>query len=134
MKSQDSVSHYLWFDDTDDLIYSTSATNIGTTTGTVIGDQSSDERFKDNIRPYQSGLDAVLKLQPIAYDRNGVHEIGFGAQTTRPIIPEAVYDTGKQIEGETDTALAMKYVRIIPALVNAIKELSAKVEALECAT
>ena len=34
---------------------------------------------------------------------------------------------------EDDTSYGLKYARLVPVLVNAIKELSAKVEALEAA-
>ena len=129
--------------------------------GTVIGAQSSDERLKNissDAFPY--GLIEVNKLTPIQYSwkakANPVNKLGFGAQTVQSIIPESVYDTGQCIDGYTegtetvtrdgveyekevqtansdnsDTKLGMQYVQIIPVLVKAVQELSAKVTALE---
>lgn len=109
--------------------------------GTVVGTQTSDERLKTDIRDYAGGLQEVLRLRPIKYILHGKEEIGFGAQTTKKIIPESVYDTLEPIftreadpgppNSETPnfpTRLAMDYVRLIPALVNAIKELNAMIE------
>jgi hypothetical protein len=45
-----------------------------------------------------------------------------------------VFDTGEHIEGEPEdapTKLGMEYVALIPVLVNAVKELSAKCDALQ---
>ena len=59
----------------------------------------SDERLKNIKGDYSSGLDAIMKLQPIRYEykednalglmAEGEH-IGFGAQALQKIIPEAV--------------------------------------------
>ena len=59
-----------------------------------------------------------------------MEQIGFVAQDVLPIIPEAVIDTGDIIEGyENEGAkLGMRYVSIIPVLVNAIKEQQALIE------
>lgn len=119
--------------------------------GTIIGTQSSDERLKKNIEPIPYGLPEILNLKPIRYERKGKIEIGFGAQTTMPIIPEAVYDTFENLNREKSifdpdfaeemqqgTLLAMDYSRITPVLVKAIQEqqtiiesLKSKIEALE---
>jgi hypothetical protein len=79
--------------------------------------------------PY--GLSEILTLQPIKYQRGTKVELGFGAQTTRPIIPEAVYDTGEWMGEGEPTQLGMFYTSIIPVLVKAVQELTARVEALE---
>jgi hypothetical protein len=129
----------------------TSATpaEIGTAVGTVLGTQTSDERLKDIEPSFEYGLDTVMALKPIAYTRNDeeapVRQLGFGAQTTQGIVPEAVYDTGECLDGydvdpdnamvktakSDDTKLAMEYVQIVPVLVKAIQELKAEVEALK---
>jgi len=49
-------------------------------------------------------------------------------------VPESVFDTNEHIEGEPEdapTKLGMEYVALIPVLVNAVKELSAEVDALK---
>jgi len=149
-----TANTHLWFKDSNILMSSHTETHIGTTSGSIVGDQTSDERQKIiSSDAFSYGLDDVNKLTPIEYafkihpDEN---RLGFGAQTTKPIIPEAVYDTNECIDGyeweldddgekkkqvprsdNKDTKLAMQYVQLIPVLVKAIQELSAKVEALE---
>lgn len=113
----------------DGTLYLTSTyTNLGTTSATVVGTQTSDERLKDDIRPLDYGLSEVLRLSPIRYEMNNKVEIGFGAQTTESIIPEAVFYR------EDMERYGMDYVRIIPVLVNAIKELHLRIEELEIKT
>jgi hypothetical protein len=128
---------------------STSSNDIGTTSGTVIGTQTSDERLK-NIEPtFEYGIDHVMQLNPIAYTRNDeeapVRRLGFGAQTTQAVVPEAVYNTGECLDGydqdsddvmvqtarSSETKLAMEYVQLIPVLTKAIQEQQAMIEELK---
>jgi hypothetical protein len=110
-------------------------TSIQTTGGivtTLTG--TSDERLKTDIAPFERGLKDVLKIQPILYRWNekGIEITrlkpdqefaGFGAQNIQKAIPEAVSPEGEY--------LALSDRPIIAALVNAVKELSARVEELE---
>ncbi len=137
-QSDDGTTRYLYMDNSVQVRISGNYTDIGTTSGTIIGDQSSDIRLKDLVGdgsvPY--GLSEINQLNPIRfkYKKTGGDpdriQIGFSAQQVKPIIPEAVYDTGEEVEGE-ENILAMDYVNIIPALVNSIKELTAEVESLK---
>jgi hypothetical protein len=126
----------LWFE-SGILRTATSFSAIGTASGTVIGTQTSDERLKEIEPDFSYGLEQVKALKPIAYvrkdDSQQLRRIGFGAQTTKLIVPEAVYDTKEEIEGEdpAETKLAMDYTSIIPVLVKALQELEAKVASLE---
>ena len=157
MEASDGVHGYIWHADDDDLMASSNSAHIGTTNGSEIeGDMTgSDERLKDIYSgdfPY--GLEEVNKLVPIKYKFKGKKavkgdKLGFGAQTTLPILPETVKDTGICIHGydyekvedsvsksipkgdPTETELHMQYTQIIPVLVKAVQELSAKVTALE---
>jgi hypothetical protein len=91
----------------------------------------SDERVKVKIRPFRTGLDAVLGLKPILHgyskksglDRSRFDYAGFSAQNVRDVIPEAV---GQGADGY----LTLSDRPILAALVNAIKELQAEVAAL----
>ncbi len=93
----------------------------------------SDERTKDIKGDYTRGLDAILALKPILYSFNEASDIpdkksvwaGFGAAQVRESIPEAVHDDNP------NGFLSLSDRPIIAALVNAVKELSAKNEALE---
>lgn len=136
---EDGASSYIWADNGNLIRTSTTITNVGTTGGTVVGDQTSDERLKDvSSDPFPYGLTDVLAIQPVSYkfknDADQKDRVGFIAQQILPIIPESVYDTREEIDGEPEgaaTKLAMDYTSIIPVLVKAVQELNAKVEALE---
>lgn len=138
IESANSLNNHLWFDDSAILRTGGNISLVGTTGGTVIGTQTSDERVKE-IDPagLPYGLDTVKQLKPIAYvrkdDPDQTKRLGFGAQTTKAIVPEAVYDTREELEGEdpAETKLAMDYTTLIPVLVKAIQELEAKVASLE---
>ena len=128
---------------------SSTVAHIGTTSGTVIGTQTSDERLKDIEPTFEYGIDTVMSLQPIAYKRSDlsspVRQLGFGAQTTQAVVPEAVYDTGECLDGydtdpedamvqtakSEDTKLAMEYVQLVPVLTKAIQEQQAMIETLQ---
>ena len=100
--------------------------------------ESSDKRLKTNIKPLNNSLQKVLSLNGVYYtwisDAESKNQIGFIAQEVEEVIPEVV---------ETDTALvnggsnllenkkSVSYSKIVPVLVEAIKELTTKVEALE---
>jgi hypothetical protein len=155
MDTSDGVTHYIWATDDDDFHASSTIGHIGTTSGTKIGDMTSDERLKNissDAFPY--GLAEINKLKPIKFsmkaDSSNQNRLGFGAQTTKPILPETVIDTKQCIDGykwevdgdgnqtkqvpkssDTDTKLGMSYNQMIPVLVKAVQELSAKVTALE---
>ena len=137
-QSDDGTTRYLYMDNNVTVRLSGNYSDIGTTSGTVIGSQSSDIRLKnligDGSVPY--GLSEINQLNPIRFKYKKIGGdpdrvvIGFSAQQVKPIIPEAVYDTGEEVEGE-ENILGMDYVNIIPALVNSIKELTAENNALK---
>lgn len=139
LQEEDAGDAWYWTDNTGVFRYTNVASNIGTTGGTVVGTQTSDQRLKTVVGPLSYGLDDVAALQPVSYTRNDDTEntprIGFLAQQVQPIVPEAVYDTREPISGfdPTETKLAMDYSSLIPVLVKAIQELKARVEALESA-
>lgn len=92
---------------------------------------SSDEQLKDIDGPYSKGLAAVLKLSPILYHWNEKSELdrstqyaGFSAQDVRAVIPEAVFENKFGMLSLSDRP-------IIAALVNALKELTQRLEAVE---
>ena len=91
----------------------------------------SDEREKLNIRNLDTGLAEILQLQPRRFDwrdGSGTDIPGFVAQEVEGILPELIEDYNKT---ETETRKALRMGDILPTLVNAIKELSAKIETLE---
>lgn len=129
-RNSSNTVYYLW--QNGGTWYSdTTSTNIGTTSGTVVGSQTSDIRLKSNVESLPYGLAEILAINPIRFDKDGRKQIGFNAQQVRPIIPEVVYDTGEDIDGSHDKKLGMFYDSITAALVNAVKELKSENDALK---
>ena len=104
-------------------------------TGDVIAFVS-DERLKTNIQPLENALDKVLQLSGFTYTFNETAgslgfnteetHVGVSAQQVQAVLPEAVKPA--PVSGDYIT---VQYEKIVPLLIEAIKELSAKVDALE---
>ena len=90
----------------------------------------SDKRLKENIVPLEQGLETVEKIKTYKFNyKNRPQDTlpGVMAQEIEELIPEVVYD----IEMEDDTYKAVRYQQLVPLLINAIKDLSDKVNVLE---
>jgi hypothetical protein len=102
---------------------------------------SSDQRIKTNVQPYAKGLAEICQVNPITYDYNGKAGIPAGpggvsilAQELQPVFPECVGSyRGKLEETDEEETDILNYNghAITFALINAVKELNAKVQALE---
>ena len=104
-------------------------TGILSVTDDITAFWSSDERLKDNITPIDDPLTKVVSISGNTFDWNeksnkSGHDVGLIAQEIEKVLPEAVVtrDNGY---------LAVDYHKVVPLLVEAIKELSDKVETLE---
>ena len=116
--------------------------NIGAPTGSNIYN-ASDERLKENMIDITDGLSKIEKLKPISFtwkegwdvNLEGKTEYGFGAQTTQAVDELLVqpFSLGDaELNGEIiKNPLRVNEKYIIPLLVKAVQELSAKVAALE---
>jgi hypothetical protein len=100
----------------------------------------SDARDKKEIEELPVGLDFVKGLKPVKFvwddrDENGNHDVkdfGFIAQDLKKSQEDAnLADTLKLVYEENPEKLEASYGKLIPILVKAIQDLSAKVEALE---
>jgi len=137
LEEEDGTNQLYWTDNSGNLRISTNNAHIGTTSGTVVGTQTSDERLKNIIGPVEYGLNTLKQIEPVRYTLKSepdVEKLGFIAQQVQPLVPQSIFDTNEHIEGEPEdapTKLGMEYVALIPVLVNAIKELSNKNDALE---
>ena len=107
----------------------TTITGILSVSDDITAFWSSDERLKDNITPIDNPLTKVISISGNTFDWNDKsnksgNDVGLIAQEIEKVLPEAVItrDSGY---------LAVDYHKIVPLLVEAIKELSGKVEALE---
>lgn len=96
--------------------------------GTDYGSASSG-RWKQNILPIPDALGKVNSLRGVYFDwiaeRGGGHDVGFIAEEVHAVLPEiTVTGADGQIDG-------LDYSKITPLLLEAIKELSTKVDQLE---
>jgi Chaperone of endosialidase len=95
----------------------------------------SDERLKTKIGDIENALDKVLALSGFYYEPNEVaqalgytiqKEVGVSAQEVQRILPEAVAPAPID-----DKYLTVRYERIVPLLIEAIKEIKLELDALK---
>ena len=86
----------------------------------------SDERLKDNIETLEDGLAKVEQLRGVTYTRDDREEIGVIAQEVEKILPEIVLTAYDEMGTKS-----VDYSRITAVLIEAVKELSARVKELE---
>jgi len=98
---------------------------------------ASDQRLKENITTINNALDKVTMLRGVTFDwkedckdkgflPSAKHETGVIAQEVQKVIPDAVVPAPFD-----EKYLTVKHEKIIPVLIQAIKELNAKVDQLE---
>ena len=94
---------------------------------TAIGDlvaygSPSDKRLKENIKPIESALDKVSKLQGVTFDWKKSdsildikEDIGFIAQDVQKVIPELVRNNedGNQDEGWAPSAMLNEFKKML---------------------
>lgn len=96
----------------------------------------SDVRMKENIRDLDYGLATIMALHPCRFDwkkgkgKGTKNDIGFIAQEVEPVMPEMV---GHWLPGPGDPEdlKSLSAGELIPVLVKAIQELTARVAELE---
>jgi hypothetical protein len=96
----------------------------------VVAFSTSDVRFKTNIFPISSSLDKIKQISGVEFDwipdiKHGYegHDVGVIAQELEKVLPEVVTirDNGY---------LAVKYEKIVPLLIEAIKEQQNQIDEL----
>ena len=117
--------------------------NASSTTGRldcsndVVAYSSSDKRLKENIKPLDSALDKVLKISGVEFDwkeltqkeketihSNQGHDVGVIAQEIEEVLPEVVTTRENGYK-------AVKYEKIVPLLIQAIKEQQEEIDLLK---
>jgi hypothetical protein len=90
----------------------------------------SDRTLKQDIAPLEGALDKVLALQGVSFsmidDETGRRQIGLVAQDVMPVVPEVIQDYQA---GDGEAKLALDYPKLVALLIEAIRELNAKLEA-----
>jgi len=112
-----------------------SSTNVLSCGGDIIA-FASDERLKTNFKPIENAVDKVLKLRGFTYNFNEIgEELGFdtslrhsgvSAQEVQAVLPEAVCPAPA-----SDEYLTVKYDKLVPLLIEAIKELKEEIKELK---
>ena len=101
--------------------------------GDVVAYNSSDERLKDNIEVIKGSLDKIGGIRGVEFDWNDKspgwakergHDVGVIAQEVQKVLPEVVVE-------RKSGYLGVDYKRLIPLLVESIKELKQEVENLK---
>jgi hypothetical protein len=126
----------------------TGTRNVSAGANGILTVPASDERLKQNIEPLTLGLNIVEKLNPKKFefkDEPGTVEYGLIAQEVRTVLntlgitdntnlvfeDESEGNLSRLPEGETGPVLGVEYMKLIPILLNSVKELQARVEILE---
>jgi hypothetical protein len=106
-----------------------SAVGVQLVSGATAWTTLSDETVKDIIEPITNAITKVGSLRSVIgkfkTDSEGTRRSFLIAQDVKSVLPEAVDVVGENNE------LGLRYTEVIPLLVAAIKELTARVEALE---
>lgn len=89
--------------------------------------ETSSITLKENIQPIQNGLESILKLKGVTYDRldNNEHESGLIAEWTEEVLPELV------TRDSENNVVGIKYTKLTSYLIEAIKTLKAEIEELK---
>jgi hypothetical protein len=123
----------------------------GSSTGTFVGDvtaNTSDKRLKTNIKNIDSPLEKLSKINGVYFNWNDKakelankdtekREVGLIAQEVQSILPEIIkaapFDVINSQGGSKsgENYLTIQYEKIVPLLVECIKELKAEIEELK---
>ena len=106
----------------------------------------SDRRLKENVKIVDNAMNKVLKLTGITYTPNALAEsygydrtkklVGLFADEVEAVLPEAVRpapfdDNGSGNSKSGENYLTIQYEKLIPLLIEAIKELKEEIEILK---
>jgi hypothetical protein len=95
---------------------------------------ASDERFKKNIKSISNPIEKLLQINGVEYEMNtdkfpsmnfqSDRQMGFLAQNVEKVVPEAVNENEDGYKG-------VDYARLVPLLLESIKEQQKQIELLE---
>jgi hypothetical protein len=110
--------------------YNQNAVGVYIDNGATSWSGTSDERLKTDLKPIENAVEKVSSLRSVTgrfkSDEEGTSRSFLIAQDVQAVLPEAVSEADNE-----DKTLGLRYTDVIPLLVASIKELNAKVEALE---
>lgn len=111
------------------VVYNNNSVGMYMSYGATSWTAGSDERMKKNIKPLELGLEQIKALKPTRFDYKTDESeesarVGFIAQEVLPVLPHAV-----SVPEDSEQMMGVSATEMIPVLVKAIQELSAKVDA-----
>lgn len=115
---------------TNNLLSGTGIRPVNSTATGVLTNSTSDARLKTNVETIVDGMAIVGQLRPVRYtwidtERLGSQvEVGLIAQEVQAVLPEVI---GTNHDG----MLSLDYSKVVAVLIGAVKELQARVAALE---
>lgn len=101
--------------------------------GDIVAFNASDHRQKDQVTPLVDSLDKLRKIDGVSFiwnencsraDQVDRSDVGVIAQQVQEVLPEAVKE-------RDDGYMAVDYYKLVPLLIESIKQLEAKVDALQ---
>lgn len=113
-----------------EIIWVKPATNSLHVKGDIVASESSDERLKDNIKPITNAAEKINKIGGYEFDWNDNqelyegHDVGVIAQEIEEVLPEVV-------ETREDGYKAVDYKKIVPLLIEGIKDLQRQIDELK---
>jgi lipopolysaccharide biosynthesis protein len=107
-----------------------------TATGNITA-YASDRRLKTNIKTITNALDKLMKINGVEFDwvknivdigfqPQSMHETGVIAQEIQKVLPQLVHEANDDMK-----TLSVAYGNIVGVLIEAVKELTEKVNKLE---
>jgi hypothetical protein len=105
----------------------------------------SDQRLKENVEPLGGALASILALRPVGFNwkantyQNGAPDVGVIAQEAETVLPGIVReitiptDADGKLEQQLGTYKGVDYAKLVPYLVAAVQELTARVNTLQAA-
>jgi Chaperone of endosialidase len=109
----------------------------------------SDERLKENIKPIEDALNKLLSITGVMYNSNDLAasfgytdkstQVGVLAQQIKKVLPMAVkaapFDTdfinGREVSKSGENYLTVQYEKLIPLIIEAVKDLKKQVDELK---
>ena len=108
--------------------------SISTSGGSTTYSTSSDYRLKENVAEMSGSVDRVKLMNPVNFNFIGesVTVDGFLAHEMQAIVPEAIVGEKDAVDDDGNPIYqGIDQSKLVPVLVAAIKELTARIEALE---
>jgi hypothetical protein len=112
------------------MLWVKSNTNSLHVKGDIVASETSDRRLKDNIKPITNASEKINKIGGYEFDWNDKqelykgHDVGVIAQEIEEVLPEVV-------ETREDGYKAVDYKKIVPLLIEGIKDLQKQIDELK---